>query len=913
MKNVNKTCLLFPVILLLIFKLASADLMAQEALSANTDTLTKITFVENQVLTGYQTQTPDRITGSIFTLQNDKFLTVPLDNILRQLQGMVPGLSVIGSGLPGEMPKCYIRGISSFSGTTPLFIVDGVPFNDIQLLNPGDIESVAVLKDASAAAIYGGRALNGVIVISTKQAARGFHVQYNNTIGWQLPGNGPSNLLNTQEYADLQWLVYRNDKITEYNPLYGPSSNPTPTLPSWAANTNWYDALTDVAPLQKHDLSVSFGSENSKIYLGASYYDQTGIVLNTGIKRYTVRLNSEFAFFKKHIKIGENIQIANRSGRYVQNTGDNDPILDGPYRSQPIIPVYITEPITGLGHNFVPGEYGGTGIASRLGGNRNVVADQVRNKDDYSNDQQVAGNAYLDIMIVRGLTWRTSVGGTLRKTDLKDYTYATYESSENVISSSLTKVNVELKSWVVNSFLSLDKTFGNHHINVLAGAEKTQSNSGNYELKTTRDVTGTGSLMNYIKSKLVPYNLEGLFAGAGYSFKNKYMLDISARSDAGKWFPAVSAGWCLGNEPFMESIKWLSFMKFRGSYGRTGNMYAKWEYVNTTDIGFDSRFFNNHIGLSFDWFSRDTRSLFVSMSLPGTSGGSTVYTSDATMKNSGYEATLNFKKTAGAFRFSADIIFSAYKNKIGAGKFTFFDVAQTRIGAIVRNQVGYPVSSFYGYQVAGLFSDAADVANSPVQDGAQPGFFKFADLNGDKVIDYKDKTFLGNPNPDYTAGLNLELSCKRFDIGALFYLSHGNEIYNFTKWWTDFWPSFQGQKSKDLLYNSWTESNKNATVPRASYQSNFSTNTQNSSYYVEDGSYMRLRSLQLGYSFGEGLLSKIRISSLRLYVQAVNLFTITKYSGLDPELGDYGSNAFGIDYGNYPNVRQVSFGVQVGI
>jgi TonB-dependent SusC/RagA subfamily outer membrane receptor len=555
MKYKTKIHGLFPVIILLFLKLSSADLMAQEAILATTDTVTKITFVEDQILTGYKSQSPDRIIGSVFTLQNDKFITVPSENILRQLQGIVPGLTVIGSGQPGELPKCYIRGIGSFSGSTPLYIVDGLPFNDILLLNPADIESVAVLKDASATAIYGGRALNGVIVISTKKAARGFHVQYNNTIGWQLPGKGPDNLLNTQEYADLQWLVYKNDKTSEYNPLYGPSSNPTPTLPSWAANTDWYDAITDVAPLQKHDLSVSAGSENAKIYLGASYYDQNGIVLNTGMKGYTVRLNSEFAFFKKHIKIGENIQVANRSGRYVQNNGENDPILDGPYRSQPIIPVYITEPITGLGHNFVPGEYGGSGIAPRLGNSRNVVADQIRNKDDYSNDQLVAGNAYTDIMIFKGLTWRTSVGGTLRKTDLKDYSYPTYENSENYYSSSLTKANLEIKTWIVNSFLSLEKTFGNHHINALAGVEKTQSNSGNYELTTTQGVTGTGSLLNHNKLNLVPYNLQGLFASAGYSFKNKYILDVSGRKDAGKWFPAVSAGWCLSNEAFMESIK----------------------------------------------------------------------------------------------------------------------------------------------------------------------------------------------------------------------------------------------------------------------------------------------------------------------------------------------------------------------
>jgi hypothetical protein len=212
----------------------------------------------------------------------------------------------------------------------------------------------------------------------------------------------------------------------------------------------------------------------------------------------------------------------------------------------------------------------------------------------------------------------------------------------------------------------------------------------------------------------------------------------------------------------------------------------------------------------------------------------------------------------------------------------------------------------------GLFRDAAEIASAPLQEGAQPGLLRYADLNGDKLIDSKDRTFLGNPHPDFTTGFNLELSYKKFDIRGLLYWSQGNEIYNFTKWWTDFWPSYAGQKSKLLLYNSWTETNKNTTVPKATNTPNFSTNTQNSSYYVEDGSYLRLRSLQFGYTFNEKILSKVRISSLRLYIQAVNLFTLTKYSGLDPEIGGQ-DTAFGIDNGNYPNVRQVIFGLQLGI
>jgi TonB-dependent starch-binding outer membrane protein SusC len=915
MKKNTNNLVQYLCIILLGLPVFSINLNAQDVLTVPSDTTRQQIHVADQVLTGYTIQSPDRITGSVSIAGNGKLHTIPSDNILKELQGIIPGLTVIGSGQQGDIVRCYIRGITSFSSALPLIIVDGVPFNDIYLLNTFDIESVAVLKDASAAAIYGGRALNGVIVISTKKAAKGIHVRYNNSIGWQLPGKGTSgDLLDTKEYADLQWLVYKNDKYTEYHPIYGPSTNPAPVIPAWAANTDWYDAITSTALTQKHDLAVTAGTENSKIYLGASYLDQNGIILNTGTKRYTVRLNSEFSFLKKHIKIGENVQVANREGRYVPNNSDDSPVLAGPYRSQSIIPVYITEPITGLMHNFVPGEYGGTGIASRLGNSRNVVADQIRNKDDYTTDQQLAGNAYTDIMIIKGLTWRTSGGGTWRKTGSKDYLYPTYENSENNTGSSLTKTNIELKSWILTSFLSLDKTFGNHHISAIAGVEKIKSNFGRYEFKTTQGVTGTGAIINTAGYNYNPYFLKSFFANAGYSYRDRYLLDVTARSDNGKIYPAVSIGWCVSNEPFMKSVGWLNLMKFRGSYGSTGSMYENWEYVTTTDIGFDSRFFNNHLGLSFDWFSRNTGNVYLNLSLPGTSGGGgNVTTTDASMKNTGFDATLNFNKSAGRLKINADLILSVYHNQIGSNNKIYFDQAGTRLGSIVRNQPGQAAYSFFGYRVTGLFSDAADVAGSAVQEGAQPGFFKFADINKDGVIDTRDRTFLGSPNPSFTAGFNLSLSYGRFDIGALLYLSEGNEIYDFTKWWTDFWPSYNGQKSKNLLYDSWTENNKSASVPKASNTSNFSTNTQNCSYYVEDGSYLRCRSLQLGYSFDEKLLQKIKVSSLRLYVQALNLFTLTRYSGLDPELGDYSGSAFGIDNGNYPSVRQIAFGVQLGI
>jgi TonB-dependent SusC/RagA subfamily outer membrane receptor len=897
-------------ILFFLFPILSQVLIAQEvSYKISADSLKSITINKNndELLTGYRTQKQAHITSSVSTVQNHQLQTIPAGNVINQLQGLVPGLTVIGNGQPGETSKVFLRGIGTFSGSTPLFIVDGVPFDDLSLLNPNDVESVTVLKDGSSAAIYGGRAINGVIVIRTKKGEKGIHIQYNTALGWQYPGKGTADdLLTTKEYADLQWLVYKNDHVTEYNPLYGLSSNPSPVLPSWAANTDWYDALTGVAAIKNHDLTVSAGSENAKFYLGAGYYDQNGIILNTNTKRYSVRFNSEFTFFKKHFKIGENLNVSNRSGRYVPNLDVNSPIAST-YRSLPIIPVYITEPVIGPGHNFQPGEFGGSGMAYRLGNSTNVVADRIRDKEDNKKDQQLAGNAYADVTILNGLTWRTSLGGTWGTTEITDFSYLTYENSENIPTSTLTETNKKLDSWVVTSLLSFERTFGSHSLDVLLGFERLKTGFGNFE--STAKMIGSGVIQGKTGFNYNPVVIQSKFVNANYSFKDKYLIDISVRSDNSKIFPAISLGWSLSNESFLHNATWLNLLKFRASYGKTGNINSGNEYAITTNVGLDSRLFNNHLGLVVDWFTRDSRDLFLNIS-SSVYGAPDSHINDALMKNSGIDAALNFNLSFGSFRLNADLNLTVYHNEIGKGKYDFFDTGTSRIGTVVRNQVGQPISSYFGYQVAGLFSDATEIAGAAVQIGAQPGFFRFANLNGDALIDSKDRTFLGNPHPDFTTGFNLGLSYKRIDLSGLLFLSHGNEIYNFTKWYTDFWPSYYGQKSKNLLYYSWTEANKNTSVPMASNTSNFSTNTQNMSYYIEDGSYIKMKSLQLGYTFNEKLLNKVGISSLRLYLQAVNLFTLTKYSGLDPEIGGQ-DTAFGIDNGNYPSVRQLIIGLSL--
>jgi TonB-dependent starch-binding outer membrane protein SusC len=891
-------------ILILIFPFTFQILVGQDP--ATHDSLKSM--VVDEFLTGYNTQKLKRITGSVGYVQHQKLITIPAGNVINQMQGLVPGLTVIGSGQPGETSKSFIRGPGTFGANTPLFIVDGVPFDDLSLLNPGDVESVAVLKDASSAAIYGSRSLNGVMVIRTKSGRQGLQVRYNTSAGFQFPGKGTADeLLSSQELADLQWLVYENDNSYEIHPLYGASTNPDPTLPSWAANTDWYDAVTDRSVLQNHDLSLSGGTKNARFYLGGGYFDQDGIIMNTNTKRYSLRLNSEIRLLKDRLKIGENIHVTKRSGNYVPNLSE---IIMGIYRLPSIIPVYISENYAGLTRYFHPGEFGGAGMAPRLGNSINIVADRIRNIDDIKTDHQLAGNVFADLMIINGLQWKTFAGGTKGSSDISDYTYATYENVVNISTPSKRDVFSSSGSWIISSFIELDKTFRKHNISSLTGYERVNTGEGRYE-NINRTVESPEVILGRTEYRYKYPMLSSVFAKAGYSFDERYLFDAVIRFEGHNVYPAVAAGWRISGEPFMKNLVWLSDLIFRASYGKTGVMKFSREYAMTTNLGLDSRLLNNQLGFTIDWFIKNSKS-HIPVELPGSTGyGLPNSHIKADMKNSGVDAIIDYNWSFGDLHVHAGIILTAYRNTIGKSLLYYFDEGFTRIGSTVRNAPGHPVSSFFGYQVTGLYRDAEEIASAPVQDGAEPGFFRYANLNSDNAIDPDDRTFLGNPHPRFTAGFDPGISYKNFDITALLFLSQGNQVFNFNKWHTDFWPSFQGQKSKRLLYDSWTESNRDASVPKASQWSGFSTNAVSNSYYVEDGSYLRMKSLQIGYSFNDRLISKARLSFFRIYLQAVNLFTFTKYSGLDPEIG--GNSVFGIDYGNYPNARQLLIGINLGI
>jgi len=935
------------------------------------------------VVTGYTTQRRRDLTGSVGVVETAELTAVPTGQLTSQLQGRASGVTVIGDGRPGQAAKVRIRGISSFEANDPLYIVDGVPTTDISFLNPNDVETMVVLKDAGAASVYGSRASNGVIVVNTKRGSRGVKVTYDMYTGWQLPGAGPTeDVLTAEEYAQLQWLVYANDGTVETHPVYGPSSQASPTMPQWWVNngsksTDWYDEATRNALKTNHDLTFSGGTDNARFFAGFGYLDEDGIVIYNYSTRARGRFNSEFTILKDRVKVGENLTMQFQRGNGASNLGEGSAFNATTYRLQSIIPVVWSGPdYQGNTHLWKAGDWGGTGIASRLGNSGNTVASLTRGKDNWGQNLNLLGNIYIDVKILNGLNFRSSIGGGLSNWYGQWYSWATYENAENPLTPNFNEYAGWSANWIWTNQLTFDRVFGDHKITALAayeavktgiGRDMSGQRGGYFSNDVSYRTLANGATINSLSSSLyTPTALVSMIGKVDYGFRGKYLLSATVRRDGSSKFgpdtrfgifPAFSGAWRVSDEPFLEGLTWLSDLKLRGSWGmmgnqlalstqnqfnlyggspgtsyyditgamtssvqgfrptRIGNPDAKWETNITTDIGFEAGLLNDKLTFVFDWYLKQTKDLLFLLERPGQAGHATApYVNIAEMENTGVDLELGYRDNFGDLGFSANLEFTTYKNEIIsiAEGVNYFDYGggTTRIGAAHRNQVGQPMSSFFGYKVIGLFQDAAEVAEAPTQSGKAPGFFRYQDTDGDGAITTADRVFLGDPHPDFTYGANLNLNFKGLDLNTYLYGVHGGDIFNWNRWWVDFWPSFQGQKSQRLLYESWTPTRTDTDVPKASNSSNFSTNTQVVSYYMEKGSYLRMKNLQLGYTIPQSVLNQVNVKSLRVYVQTVNLFTLTKYSGMDPELGG-DDRAFGSDTGNYPNVKQVIFGLNL--
>jgi len=648
----------------------------------------------------------------------------------------------------------------------------------------------------------------------------------------------------------------------------------------------------------------------------------------------------------------------------------------GVYRAQPIIPViWNSGPFNGLSHNFVDGDWGGTGIAPRLGNGSNFVASRSRDQDDRWQDVRILGNVFVDVKILDGLNFKTSFGGSFNNWYSTNWGGKTYEDSENRATSSYSESSGYGSDWIWTNTLTYNKTFGDHTILAVAGYEAIKTSIGRnvnasragyfFDALSYRTVSNGATLVSGNSGYATPRSLLSTFVRADYNYRNKYYVSATVRRDGASvfgpdtrygTFPSFTGAWRISEEGFLVGSSFLSDLKIRGGYGtmgnqlpvstsnqfylfggspnrsfydlngttnsslqgfrptRIGNPDAQWETNVSTNVGIDAGLFDNKFEIVFDWYSKTNQDLLFNPELPGTAGAaSRPFINIGEMKNTGIDLQLIYRQNWSDFSFEANAQITTYNNEIVkiAEGFEFFDSGGSRIGSFNRNQVGRSMGEFYGYNVIGLFQNDGEVSGAPAQDGAEAGFFRYEDIDGNNVIDDDDRMFIGNPNPDFTYGLNLAFGWKGFDLTGFFYGSQGNDIFNYNKWWLDFWPSFQGQKSTDLLYNSWTPTNTGASTPKASNKSNFSTNAESTSYYVEDGSFLRLKNLQIGYTFPKSMVGNV-FSNVRIYVQGINLFTVTKYSGLDPELASFNDTFQGVDEGNLPATKQFLIGINLG-
>ncbi|WP_212001923.1 TonB-dependent receptor [Chitinophaga sp. HK235] len=974
----------------------------------------KVGSLEEVVVTGYASQKKKDLTGAISVVKVENITKQPTSQIANQLQGQVSGITIVGTGQPGQEPQVAVRGKNTFGNNTPLYVVDGVPISNLADVNPNDVQTMQVLKDAGAASIYGARAANGVIIITTKRGTGKVKVQYDGYYGVQKPqGGNPFNILNPQEQADLKWLAIKNSSqgappvfddvlygkgnkpvlpdyiypegAMEGDPRVDPSKynvipdykSPTVSAGFYRINkankqgTDWFHEIFKPAPITSHNISVAGGSDIGSYFFSMYYFNQQGTLTNTYNKRYAVRANSSFNI-TDHIRIGENMEysIINnpRIGILTEGSG-----IGMAFREQSIIPVYD-----------IKGNYAGT-FGGALGNARNPVAIQDRFGSTKAIASRLLGNVYGEADIIKGLTLRTSFGGEIYSASNHNFTYPEYENKENNSVNSYTESAGNGYDWTWTNTLSYHINFNRaHDIKVMVGTEAFDQVDRMVTGTTTDYFSFNPDFANLTSGFGTPVNgssygsnsLFSLFGRVDYAFRDKYLIGALIRRDGSSRFgsnyrygnfPAVSAAWRMSQEEFMKGISWISDLKIRGGYGimgnqinvnpsnafttftfnkstsfydmngtgntlatgfmqgQIGNPNAKWESNTNSNIGIDATLFKGALEFSLDYYSKRIKDLLFNPELPGVYGGATVpFANVAEMKNNGWDfsATGNIN-LAPKLKLTLTGTFTSYKNEILkiSESAPYFERDTRRYGvAIIRNAVGRSISEFFGYQVEKFWdspeevaaANAAASAKNPgvkeyMQDAA-PGRFKYKDINGDGKIDVNDRTYLGSPNPDFSYGLNIGLTYKNWDFSAFFYGVHGNKIWNQVRWWTDIYGSFNGAKSKTALYDSWLPDRKNAKAPIQETKPYFSTSNPPTSYYVENGSYLRAKNMMLGYTFPSHMLKRIGVDKFRIYAQATNVFTITKYTGLDPEIGG-NTDSFGIDEGAYPNSRQYLVGV----
>lgn len=931
-------------------------------------------MLKDVVVTGYKKEIRSNVSSAIASIKSKDIEKLVVLGVDQALQGQAPGVMVTQvTGAPGDDIAVRIRGAGTLGNNNPLYIVDGLPTTaNINMFSITDIESIEVLKDGAAAAIYGSRAANGVVVITTKRGKSGKpRFSFDAYTGVQNAVNLPK-LLNSKEY-----LTIRNEAIANANTLRSPARQlPTynPKILDTLPDTDWLSKVFRTAPIQHYSFAGMGGSDNGNFYLSGEYQTQDGIFTGQKFDKYQLRFNGEIG--SKLFKIGNNFSFSHTNRKVIGSSGDG---FGGGNELSGIRYALITAPVVPV--QYKDGSY--VNVTSELGdptlfgdGNANPIV-FINNTDWTIKRYRVFGNVYAELAPFDGLKIRTSLGGDflferekLFKKRLSDAIYSP---------TSLNEGRVFNQTLIWNNTADYSKTFRKHRISTLIGTEAIQNHT-DYLGASANNFRSTEPLFRYINGSLpleltnvgnsgiaTEWALLSYFGQAGYSFDNRYVISASVRRDGSsrfgpnnRWgtYPSVSAAWNIGNEAFFKRMGFISSLKLRGSWGQlgnqeignypfsslvqtgqrvysfgdkiatgatvveTGNANIRWETTTQTNIGLDVSLWKDRLSLIADVFRKRTDDILVRVPVPQAGGSERPpYVNAGSVENKGIELGLIYKNKIKDFNYNIGANISALNNKVLSiassepilGGFGLSD------GPLTRTEVGYPIGSFYLYKMLGIFQTQAEIDQSPFQTvDTRPGDVKFADLNGDKKIDDKDRAHVGNPFPDFTYGLNLSLTWKNFDFSVLAQGVQGNDVYflygNFA-----YETQTRGFNSYQKILDRWTPSNTNTNIPKVSLDDR-NGNRRSSTRWLEDGSYFRIRNITLGYNLKDALKWK-SVEGLRIYVTAQNALTFTKYSGLDPEiqantndtrgLGLSSDLAVGIDWGTVPAPRTFIVGLKL--
>lgn len=918
------------------------------------------------VVIGYGTQKKKVVTGSIASVKSEEITSTPILRVEQAMQGRTAGVQVTNlSGQPGEQPTVRVRGTGTTGSSEPLYVVDGLPLGGIDYLNPGDIESMEVLKDAASCAIYGARGANGVVLITTKSGKAGkMNFTYSGYRGVQNVAK-KLDMLNAQEYKMMMNEGATNAGLTA----------PFDLNEITKYDTDWQnEVFVKNAPIQEHELSVSGGNERSTYLSSLSYFSQQGIIggEKSQFDRITARINSAHKVTKA-LQVTNNLSYSHIIRRGIASNQSFNGVYSSALNMDPLTPVYQQDPEILAQYPYssepvVRDEAGNVyGISRYVGAEVVNPLALLATQTGETRVDKFVGNVTGNLEIIKGLRLTSNFGMDMAYVLNDGYTPLFYLNGAQS-NTETTRVNKSIDryfTWLWENSLSYTKQIGDHNFSLLLGTSASKynyenlggSNSGvtildpdnvylNMATDTVWRVYGGGNQVGWAST----------FGRFTYNYKEKYALTSNFRHDGSSRFgsnnkygnfPSLGLSWVVSDESFFPEIKVINTLKLRASWGINGNdriggdyqfislmdksrgyiigggrmIGASPQYIENADIrweeseqfnyAIDLEMLNHRLVATVDYYIKNTNGLLERVRIPAHVGNDPPYANVGSVQNKGVEMEINWRHVIGTFKYNVGLNASYNKNEmthIENEEKVLNGATWAVSGVVTRAQEGLPIGYFWGYKTDGIFHDMNDVYRHISADGeylqpkAKPGDVRFVDVNGDGVIDPKDRTMIGNPTPDWTFGFNSNMSYKNFDLSFLLIGTYGNDIFN-------------GSQREDLRYTNrttdildrWTPENHSNELPRYTWN-DVNNNYRISDLYIEDGSYIRLKNIQLGYNFPVSILKKVGASAFKLYVSAENVLTFTKYTGADPEIGAYSSFDIAIDRGIYPQARTFRVG-----